>query len=75
MRPELVAQRVDQRVQAATADAGVVHTPAGLCATIRTDVDTATPSCAAVAPGGHSGVERGSSAVGIHRELTNQVFR
>ena len=51
MRPELVTQCVDQRMQATTAGAGVVHTPAGICASIRTRVDTATPSCAAVAAG------------------------
>jgi len=75
MRPELVAQCVDQRMQAATAGAGVVDTPPGICAAIRTRVDTAASSCAAVGAGGRAGVERGSSAVGIHRALTNQVFR
>ena len=62
-------------MQAATTGAGVVHTPAGLCAAIRTGVDTATPSCAAVAAGGRPGVKRWFSAVAIHRALTNRVFR
>lgn len=75
VRPELVAQCVDQRMQTATAGARVVDTAAGLCAAIRTGVDTAAPSSAAVAAGGLPGVERWCSGVGIHRALTNRVFR
>ena len=62
-------------MQTATAGAGVVDTAAGVCAAVRTGVDPATPSSAAVAAGGRPGVERGYSAVGIHRALINQVFR
>jgi hypothetical protein len=62
-------------MQATTAGAGLVHTPAGVCAAIRTRVDTATPSCAALAAGRRPCVERGYSAVGIHRALTSRVFR
>lgn len=62
-------------MQATTAGAGLVYTPAGVCAAIRTRVDPATPSSAAVAAGGRPGVERGYSAVGIHRALINRVFR
>lgn len=61
-------------MQAATASASVVDTPAGICAAIRPGVDTATPSRTAVDAGGRPGVERGPSAVGIHRALTNLVF-
>ena len=64
-----------KRMQATTAGAGVMDTPSGICAAIRTGVDTATPSCAAVAAGGRPGVNRWFSAVAIHRALTNRVFR
>ncbi len=53
-------------MQAATAGASVVDTPAGICAAIRPAVDTAAPSRAAVGAGGRPGVESGHPAVGIH---------
>ena len=66
MRSELVAQCVDQRMQATTAGAGMVETPARVCAAIRPGVDTAAPAGAAMGAGGHPGMEWRSSAVGIH---------
>jgi hypothetical protein len=53
-------------MQTATAGAGVVDTPAGICAAVRTGVDTAAPSGAAVGAWGRPGMEWGSSAVGIY---------
>jgi hypothetical protein len=48
MRPQLVAQCVDQRVQTATAATIVVDSPAAVCADVRTAVGAAAPSAAAV---------------------------
>jgi hypothetical protein len=53
-------------MQASTAGAGVVDAPAGICAAVRTGVDTAAPSCAAVGAWGRPGMEWGCSAVGIY---------
>jgi hypothetical protein len=64
MRPQLVAQCVDQRVQTATAAATVVQTPAAVCAEIRTAVGAAAPSSAAVGAVCRSGVGSGASTVG-----------
>lgn len=57
---------MDQRMQAATTGASVVDTSAGICAAIRTAMDTAAPSRPAVGAGGRPGVESGHSAVGIY---------
>ena len=48
MRPQLVAQCLDQRVQTAPGAASVVDAAAGICATIRTGGDPAAPSTAAL---------------------------
>jgi hypothetical protein len=48
MRPELVAQCLDQRVQTAPGAASVVDAAAGICAAIRTGLDSAAPATAAV---------------------------
>jgi hypothetical protein len=70
MRPQLVAQCVDQRVPSATAAANVVDTPDGVCAGIRTAVDSTTSSTAAVGAAAPSGMGWGSSAVGLDWNLT-----
>ena len=72
MRPQLVAQSRDQRVQTATAAASVVDTSAGVCADIRAAVGAAAPSTAAVGTVASppSGMGRGSSAVGLGGNLT-----
>jgi len=48
MRPQLVAQSGDQRVQTTAAAASVVETPAAICADVRTAVGAAAPATAAV---------------------------
>jgi len=48
VRPELVAQCLDQRVQTAPGAASVVDAAASICAAIRTGVDSAAPATAAV---------------------------
>ena len=48
MRPQLVAQCLDQRVQTAPGAASVVDAAARICAAIRTGVDSAAPATAAV---------------------------
>jgi hypothetical protein len=48
VRPELVAQCLDQRVQTAPGAASVVDAAARICAAIRTGVDSAAPATAAV---------------------------
>jgi hypothetical protein len=70
MRPQLVAQCVDQRVQTATTATSVVETPAAICADIRTAVGaaSATAACGAVAV--PPGLGSGSSAVGLGGDLT-----
>ena len=48
VRPELVTQCVDERMQTATATARLVHTQAGICAVVRTGGHPAATSTAAV---------------------------
>jgi hypothetical protein len=64
MRPQLVAERVDQRVQTATTATAVVDTAARICAGIRAAVGATTPVAAVVGAVGHPGMGSGSSAMG-----------
>jgi hypothetical protein len=70
MRPQLVAQRLDQRVQTATGAACVVDTPAGICAAIRTGGRTAASSPAAMGGANAAEMGRGRPALGLVWDLT-----
>ncbi len=70
LRSQLVAHRVDQRVQAATATATLVDAAAAICADLRTAVGAATPATAAMgAAVGHPVMGSGSSAVDLGADL------
>ena len=72
MRPQLVAQCVDQRVQAAPAGAGVVDTSAGLRAAERTPGRATAPSAATVGAANAAQMGRGRPALGLVRNLEAQ---
>jgi hypothetical protein len=70
VRPQLVAQRLDQRVQTATGAACVVDTPAGIRAAVRTRRCTAAASPAAMGGANAAEMGRGRPALGLVRDLT-----
>jgi hypothetical protein len=70
VRPQLVAQRLDQRVQTATGAPCVVDTPAGICAAVRTGGRTAAASPAAVGATNAAEMGRRRPALGLVRDLT-----
>lgn len=72
MRPQLVAQCVDQRVQAAPAGAGVVDTSAGLRAAERTAGRAAAAAPATVGAANAAKMGRRRPALGLVRNLEAQ---
>jgi hypothetical protein len=70
MRPQLVAQCVDQRVQTATTATIVVETPSAICADICTAVGAASATAADDAMAVPPGMGSGASAVGMGGDLT-----
>ena len=72
MRPELVTECVDQRMQTASAGARLVHTQDGMGAVVRAGGHPAAPATAAVGTGATAppGMGWGSFTVGLDRDLT-----
>jgi hypothetical protein len=69
VRPELVTQCVDERMQTATATAGVVDTPAGIRASVRTPGRATATSPATVGATTPPDMGRRRPALGVDRDL------